>query len=186
MSFVPAIKTTTGKKQIDYNSMANRPNTLSTITVGETHITESTYDTIIKHITATKDSDTLRIKAGNSIEFEINGKEVTIHDSMSKNIDDVSNRIADDIFDSFILSDETREKYGLTSRATVDNVLQKIKNENPVGTLKNSMATSLGSDWLRCNGGTFSTSAYPELAKLYSGRLPNITTGYGYVYIKAK
>lgn len=186
MSFVPAIKTTTGKKQIDYSSMANKPNTLSTITVYEQHHDPETSSMAVKNITATKDLDTLRIQSGSNIEFEAKGNEVTIHNSISKNKDKISKRMADDIFDSFILSDETREKHGVESSATVDDVLQEIKKGHSVGTLKHSILANLGDDWLLCDGGSFNTSLYPQLAQIYSGTLPSITANCGYVYIKAR
>lgn len=57
----------------------------------------------------------------------------------------------------------------------------------PVGTVRFTKASNGGSDWLLCNGGTFSSSQYPELySALGNTTLPDLSSSAVPAYIKAK
>lgn len=64
-----------------------------------------------------------------------------------------------------LLEDLTAAIYNKGVDATPNEVIESIFS---VGDIKVSTRTDLGDSWLLCNGATFSSSKYPELAKLCS------------------
>ena len=63
-----------------------------------------------------------------------------------------------------VLQDSTAKLYGLDNAAVPDDVFEKIVTAiDPVGTIKTTVRTDLGENWLLCNGEKFSPEEYPDL-----------------------
>lgn len=69
-----------------------------------------------------------------------------------------------------LLKDSTAGMYGLDNTAVPDDVLAKIAptftSINAVGTIRQSVRTDLGEDWLLCNGEEISRNDYPDLSNI--------------------
>lgn len=67
-----------------------------------------------------------------------------------------------------VLSADTKALYGLSDDGVPDDILKSV--HVPVGTIRTTIRTDLGENWLLCNGGEISSEDYPELfAVLSSG-----------------
>ncbi len=70
-----------------------------------------------------------------------------------------------------LLKDSTAALFGLGTDAVPDDALRAIPDRmEPIGTIKTTVRTDLGDNWLLCNGDEIDETEYPELAQM-TGRL---------------
>lgn len=70
-----------------------------------------------------------------------------------------------------LLKDSTAALFGLGADAVPDDALRAIPDRmEPIGTIKMTVRTDLGDNWLLCNGDEIDATEYPELAQM-TGRL---------------